>query len=303
MVFANFEPRELLTWPHFITQIFINFCFIKDHSNSPPHFDQKFEQLQQKFQMQNQEDLNKIFNNNLLEMNKNSMQSPFNYLKKETAINENNQSLTDSTESFTDNQYGNTCDEQKKASYYDHDISDLELGYTKKQSSEYYDDVKRNLKFDDDDEDESQSDTEFSDNKEKNVSKIANQISSNQSITKALAKNFQKNFNGAKSLNSSISNSTSLNSIVNASSSKITIPQKPSKRANHLQQEVSNNSSQNRSMISLQMSPNQRIQQQGSSKNVCNIKDVNVINSGNNKSTTAKPNIGNLNSSNKRVWK
>ena len=56
-------------------------------------------------------------------------------------------------------------------------------------------------------------------------------------------------------------------------------------------------------MISLQMSPNQRIQQQGSSKNVCNIKDVNVISSGNNKSTTAKSNIGNLTSSNKRVWK
>ena len=254
--------------------------------------------------MQNQEDLNKIFNNNLLEMNKNSMQSPFNFLKKETAINENNLSLTDSTESFTDNQYGNTCDEQKKASYYDHDVSDLELGYTKKQSSEYYDDVKRNLKFDDDDdEDESQSDTEFSDNKEKNVSKISNQITSNQSITKAMAKNPQKNFNGAKSLNSSMSNSASLNSIVNASSSKITISQKPSKRSNHLQQEVSNNSSQNRSMISLQMSPNQRIPHQGSSKNVCNIKDVNVINSGNSKSTTAKSNIGNLASSNKRVWK
>jgi hypothetical protein len=34
------------------------------------------------------------------------------------------------------------------------DLSDIELGYTKRQSSEYYDDVKKTLKFDDDDDEE-----------------------------------------------------------------------------------------------------------------------------------------------------
>lgn len=37
-----------------------------------------------------------------------------------------------------------------------HDISDIDLGYTKRQSSEYYDDVKRNLNFDFDDSEDDQ---------------------------------------------------------------------------------------------------------------------------------------------------
>jgi hypothetical protein len=43
-------------------------------------------------------------------------------------------------------------DEENQKNKYDshHDLSDLDLGYTKRQSTEYYDDVKRTLHFDDD---------------------------------------------------------------------------------------------------------------------------------------------------------
>ena len=261
-------------------------------------FDQKFEQLQQKFQMQNQEDLNKIFNKKLLDMNKNSTQSPLNFFPKENAINENNESFSDSTDSFTDNQYGDTRNnEQKKISYYDHDVSDLELGYTKKQSCDYYDDVKRNLNFDDDDEDETQSDMEnLEDNIEKLPTKNSNQTS-NQRDAKVQLKNSPKNFNGTKSLNSSMS-------MVNSTSSKVVNPpQKTFKKNNFIPQNSSNNSSQNRSMISLQLSPNQKTQQQGSGKVFNNVKDVNLNNTGNPKITSAKPNNPNLNNSKQRVWK
>ena len=223
------------------------------------------------------------------------MQNPLNF-----NTNENNVSFSDSTDSYTENQYGNKCKEEKKTSYYDHDVSDLELGYTKKQSCEYYDDVKRNLNFDDDDDDddkeEKQNNLEFSgENNGKFSSKNLNQKEGSAENPA----NSLKNFNGAKSLNSSMSNSVSLNSIVN--SSKVANTQKPLKKNNLVSQNVSNSSLQNRSMVSFQMSPNQK-SQQGSGKNLSSIKDTTLINMGNHK-TTVKHKIPDLANSNKRVWK
>jgi hypothetical protein len=43
-----------------------------------------------------------------------------------------------------------TADNKNKCFSY-HNLSDIDLGYTKRQSAEYYDDVKRTLNFDDED--------------------------------------------------------------------------------------------------------------------------------------------------------
>ena len=52
-------------------------------------------------------------------------------------------------------------DLQSKSKYYSHhDISDIDLGYTKRQSTAYYDDVKRTLNFDDDTENPSEDESE-----------------------------------------------------------------------------------------------------------------------------------------------
>ncbi|RNA04513.1 hypothetical protein BpHYR1_015581 [Brachionus plicatilis] len=60
---------------------------------------------------------------------------------------------------------GDEKEEQKNNGY--NDLSDIEMGYTKKQPCDYYDDVKRNLNFDlsDTDQDDSYDDTENSSNK------------------------------------------------------------------------------------------------------------------------------------------
>ena len=272
-------------------KIFIYYLFDLESIHTPPPnlFDQKLEQLQQKFQMQNQDDLNKIFNNKLasLEMNPNfNSSSDLAIHDHLNVINCNNDSLSESTSSSEDNM----CENQKKSSYYDHDISDLELGYSKKQSCEYYDDVKRNLKFDY--EDESQSDSE-------NVNKNPLINSKKQDIIKTKTKNSfkqtQKQSNGTKSLNSSISTCASMNSIPNSSSSKHFIQTKVLKKTPPLTQNISINS-QNRSMISLQMSPNH----QTTGKPSASTKDISLVISGN---STNKAAIYKLSNSNKRIWK
>lgn len=227
-------------------------------------------------------------------MNKSSTRNPLNF-----NTNENNVSFSDSTDSFTENQYDNKCKEEKKISYYDHDVSDLELGYTKKQSCEYYDDVKRNLNFDDDDEDDDDEEEIQNDISGEKIEQVSS-INFNQKASSAEnPANSLKNVNGAKSLNSSMSNSGSLNSIVN--SSKVANTQKPLKKNNLVSQNVSNSSLQNRSMVSFQMSPNQK-SQQGSGKNLSNIKDTTLVNMANHK-TAVKHKIADLANSNKRVWK
>ena len=304
----------------------------KGSAITPPstNFDQKLEQLQQKFQMQNQEDLNKIFNNKLAASSfvntqvtsKVTSSQPLmnNMHQHQNKLNENNnQSFSDSTNSSPsdENEYGSTSENQQK--YYDpHDISDLDLGYTKRQSCEYYDDVKRNLKFDDDDDDDESSSQSTRDDVEIDMSSqkqpestgnvilaIKNDPKARKAITKPSSlqtankvnKAPQKDCNGTKSLNSSISTSVSLNSIVNAIKPANQAKQVSNRRVStsHVNT-TQNSSSQNRSMISLIVSPNQT-----TSKHSGNQKEVPPHNKA--ASATLKTQNAALSSSNKRIWK
>jgi hypothetical protein len=59
--------------------------------------------------------------------------------------------------------------------YGDHDLSDPELGYNKRESSEYYDDVKKNLNFDDDsDESDDEESERFTNNQNKQLKQNEN---------------------------------------------------------------------------------------------------------------------------------
>lgn len=72
--------------------------------------------------------------------------------------NENN--VDDATENYNSSLEEEDPDEGKSKYYSHHDISDIELGYTKRQSTAYYDDVKRTLNFDEDTENPTEDESE-----------------------------------------------------------------------------------------------------------------------------------------------
>lgn len=214
--------------------------------------------------------------------------------------------------------FNTDSEDGKKYSYDSHDLSDLELGYTKRQSCEYYDDVKRNLKFDDDDEEEEEK-FDFNPNEDKdkivnstpnakiiindkgksNTKEIKNKT---QDLKKIDVKNSEKKVNINKSLNSSISTIHSLNSTCKGfkglfqpkSARKISQQDK----SNSIQSHNRTNSMNALSSPKSTLSNNQN--QYQSTQKINNIKDSNNFSKANLKSAST---ISTSGASNKRVWK
>lgn len=83
---------------------------------------------------------------------------------KNQKLNESSCSLSESN-SISDNEKRPTGADYRNGG----DLSDLELGYTKRESKEYYDDVKRNLNFDDDEDDDDDDENENENDDDKPV--------------------------------------------------------------------------------------------------------------------------------------
>ena len=168
--------------------------------------------------------------------------------------------------------------ENHRKHYSHHDISDVELGYTKRQSSEYYDDVKRTLNFDEDeDEHDKLQNDEFN-----NATSTPTKITSKQRLfmqKTSSVRDVSKLSTSLMSTDNKVKATKKTNS--GAKANKVKDVKKKNLNLN------SSSSSRSHSMISLMTTPS----------SILNSKDVIATTQANKKITVTN------NNTNKRIWK
>ena len=179
--------------------------------------------------------------------------------------------------------------ENSRKYYSHHDISDVELGYTKRQSSEYYDDVKRTLNFDEDEDEHDKHQT----NEFNNATSTPTKLTCKQRL-----------FMQKTCLSSNVRDVSKLSTSLICTEQKVKAAKKTNSgaKANKVKAgkkkslNLSSSSGRSHSMISLMTTPSSVLNPKSSEMNT---RETTTANQANKKISASNNN----NNTNKRIWK